>query len=180
MATIVYHGSAMKFDRFDYDKIGKNATAEGFGFYFTSKKSIAENYAHKGYLYTVEFMGKKSLSSTKKTITKNQLKKFLERLNETGEYLSNYGDIKYEGFNDVLQNAVELEWENSNNDVDLICSICNAYGGKEEVLTELYNMFGYDHIQVNAEWGNSEDIENCLFIATVNEAFKIINVEKFK
>ncbi|MCY9738151.1 hypothetical protein M5X17_31150 [Paenibacillus alvei] len=179
MTTIVYHGSKVEFDRFDYAKIGENGTAEGFGFYFTSKKSIAENYAHKGYLYTVEFVGKKTLSSSFKTLTKDQLKKFLERLNETGEYLLNYGEIKYEGYYNVLQTAVNSEWEYNDNDVDLVSSICNAYGGKEEVLTELYDMFGYDHIQITAEWGNSEDIENCLFIATVNEAFKIISIEKF-
>lgn len=174
----VYHGSKALFNKFDYSKMGLNGTAEGFGFYFTSKRSIAEGYAHNGYLYTVNFNGKKSLSSTKKTITKAQLKKFIIRLDELGQYLSNYGDTSYEGYNNVLQTTLDSEWSYSDNDVDLICAISNAYGNRETVLTELYKMFGYDHIKVTAEWGNSEDIENGLYIALVNDAFDIVNVDK--
>jgi len=171
--TIVYHGSKALFQRFDYSKMGQNGTSEGFGFYFTNNRNIAEGYAQNGYLYTVEFNGKKSLSSTKKTITKNQLKKLLIELDKRGQYLSNYGDTEFEGFEKVLSEAILNVWEYSNNDVDMICDICTAYGSREEVLTTLYQMFGYDSIQVPAEWGQQD-----LYIALVNDIITIKEVTK--
>lgn len=169
---IVYHGSKNKFEKFDYEYMGWNATSEGFGFYFTDSKQIAEGYA-SGFLYTVEFTGKKSLSSDKKTITKAQLRKFLTRLDETGQYLSNYGDTEYEGFNKVLSEAVNSTY-NSDDDVEMICGICNAYGNKEEVLQELYKMFGFDSIVLQAAWGT---VPHKIYIATVHEAYNIISVD---
>lgn len=128
-------------------------------------------------MYTVEFKGQKSLSSVKKTITKTELKRFLIHLDIIGKFLSNYGETDFEGYNKVLQTALDAEWNYSNNDVDLICSISNSFGSRETVLKELYKVFGYDHIAVTAEWGNHDDIANGLFIATVNEAFNIIQVD---
>lgn len=172
---IVYHGSKQKFDQFDYKYMGLNGTSEGFGFYFTDSKQIAEGYAYEGYLYTVDFVGKKPLSYTSKTITKEQLTRYLKRLDETGQYLANYGETEYEGFNKVLNDAVNNVYHYSDDDVEMICGICNAYGCKEEPLRELYNMFGYDSIEVQAEWGI---VPHKIYIATVHEAIQIINVEK--
>lgn len=171
---IVYHGSKNKFDKFDYDKVGTHATSEGFGFYFTDSKQIAEGYGFEGFLYTVEFTGKKSLSSAKKTITKAQLRKFLKRLDEMGQFLSNYGDTEYEGFNKVLNEAVNSVYNWADDDVEMICGICNAYGGKEDPLQELYKMFGFDSVVLKADWGK----EHTIHIATVHEAYRIIQVEE--
>lgn len=177
--TIVYHGSMVKFDKFDHTKIGLNATSEGYGFYFTDQKSIAEAYATNGYLYTVNFKGKKSLSSTEKTITKLQLKKFIEVLHNIGEcgFLWDYGDITTEGYNNVLAEAVRLEYNGNDNDVDLIASICNVYGNKEP-LRVLYHLFGYDHIKMIAEWNHNLDSDNVLYIALVNDIIDIVDICK--
>jgi len=176
----VYHGSKSNFDQFNHDYIGANGTSEGIGFYFTDSKRIAEGYAEKGYLYTVEFNGKKSLSSTSKTITKSQLKKFLKILNTKRDYLSNYGDIEYEGLQKVLNEAVENEYNINDNDVDLICGICHGLGNSETCLTTLYNVLGYDSIVLDAIWGLTKDgMTQRLYIALVNEAFNIVEVKKF-
>jgi len=188
---IVYHGSPNKFNTFDYSCIGQNGTSEGIGFYCTDNKTIAEGYAkesrnngkYEGYLYTIEFNGKKSLSSTKRTITKSMLKKYLLTLQNNGiDYLSNYNDVEYYGVNKVLIEATEAENEASSNDVDLICSICHGSGNTEICLKTLYNTFGYDSIILQAEWGiNDITKENQnLYIALVNEAIMIKNIENVR
>lgn len=169
----VYHGSPNKFTQFSYDSIGDNGTSEGIGFYCTDNRQIAAGYACKdtnnGYLYTIEFNGKKSLSSDKMTITKAQLKKYLLALqNADVDFLSNYGDVDYEGLNNVITEAVNNEYENNTNDVDLICSICHSSGNIEGCLTALYETLHYDSIILPAEWGKQE-----LYIALVNECIKI-------
>jgi len=195
MATIVYHGSPNKFTQFSYDNMRTNATSEGVGFYFTDNKEIATGYAsestnngkYNGYLYTVEFNGKKSLSSDKKTITKVQLKKFLKALNqailnsndENIDYLSNYNDVEYYGIERVLTEAVNMEYDNNTNDVDLIAGICNASGNFEITLITLYKTLHYDSIVLTAEWGQDESgVNQQLYIALVNEAIKILNIEQ--
>lgn len=171
---IVYHGSKEKFDSFNYDKMGLNGTAEGFGFYFTDSKTIASGYAQDGYLYTVEFMGQKPLSFNSITITRAQLRRYLKRLDETGQFLANYGETAYEGFDKVMREAINSIYDFSDNDVDIIGGICTAYGNREEPLKELYKLLGYDSITVQAEWGA---VPHKIYIATVHEAYNIINVE---
>lgn len=178
MSKIVYHGSPNKFTQFSYDSIGDNGTSEGIGFYCTDNKTIAKGYACKnannGYLYTIKFNGKKSLSSDKLTITKAQLKKYLLALQNVDiDFLSNYGDVEYEGLSHVITEAVNNEYSNNTNDVDLICSICHSSGNIEGCLTTLYETLHYDSIILPAEWGKQE-----LYIALVNECIKILNIEK--
>jgi len=175
----VYHGSKSKFDQFNHDYIGANGTSEGIGFYFTDSKRIAEGYAEKGYLYTVEFNGKKSLSSDKKIITKSQLKKFLKALDQKREYLSNHDDVEYEGYQKVLNKATETEYNSATNDVDMICGICNASGSPETCMNTVYEVLGYDSIILDAIWGlTKEGMTQRLYIALVNEAFNIVEVKK--
>ncbi|MEH7210110.1 hypothetical protein V7094_28545 [Priestia megaterium] len=170
---LTYHGSKELFETFDYSKIGLNGTSEGKGFYFTDNKNIALGYGEEGYLYTVEFHGKKSLHSDKKTITRQQLKKYLKALDEETEYLSNWGDKYYEGLEKVLNEAVCGEFENSDNDVDLISGIANGCGDMETSLMLLHKMLGYDSIVEDAEWGNQR-----LYIALTNEVIEVVDVKK--
>lgn len=175
---LVYHGSQALFDQFDYSKMGLNGALEGVGFYFTTKKHIGQVYGQHGYVYTVEFNGKKSLSSEKKTVTRTKLRDFIARLDAISGYLENYGDTSFEGYDRVLRRAVETEWGGNNNDVDIVSAICNAHGNKQLVLTELYKMYGYDHIKVSADWGIRDGVENGLYIALVLDIIKIVKVEK--
>lgn len=173
---IVFHGSKNFFDVFDYSRIGLNGTSEGKGFYFTDSMSIASRYGESGYLYTVEFNGKKSLSSEKKTITRQQLKKYLLALDKETEYLSNWGDKDYDSLEKILNEAVRGEYEQSDNDVDMISGIANASGDIETSLSLLYKMLGYDSIVVDAEWGSGQRI----YIALTNDIIKMVDVQTLK
>lgn len=170
---LVHHGSKELFNSFDYSKIGLNGTSEGKGFYFTDNINIALGYGGGGFVYTVEFNGKKPLQSDKKTITRQQLKKYLKALDEKTDYLSNWGDKNYGGLEKVLNEAVRGEFENSDNDVDLVASITNGSGDMETSLTLLHQLLGYDSIIEDAEWGNQR-----LYIALTNEIIEVIDIKK--
>lgn len=170
---LVYHGSSSFFRIFDYDKMGKNGTSEGRGFYFTDNRGIALSYAINGYLYTVNTRFTKKLSSNRKTITKQQLKVYITELDKATDYLSNWGDAHYMGYQRVLNLAASAEYSNSDNDVDLICSICNGCGSNELALTILNRVLGYDSCIQKADWGNQK-----IYIATVHSAFEILRVDR--
>ena len=120
---VVYHGSPSDFNTFRLEYLGANGTAEGYGFYFTDKKSIAENYSRGregqqngevGKLFEVYLDIKKPLSDTEVTMSRAQFRKFLTMLNkqvdadgERLDILSNYGDVEWEGLNKVLNYATQ-------------------------------------------------------------------------
>jgi hypothetical protein len=154
MVYQVYHGSPNNFDQFNYEYIGNNGTSEGKGFYFTDIKSIAEGYAkrqNQGILYTVNLTINKPLNYTKKVITKLQLKKFIQAIDPSGAgYLSNWGEVEFEGYNNILNEAVNAEFIGSDNDTDIITGILNADGcGYIEFYKTLKKVLGYDGIIIN-------------------------------
>lgn len=171
---IVYHGSPNKFDTFDYNKIRENGTQEGIGFYFTDYKDVAERYAKDGFLYTTKFKGKKPLSSEKLTISKAAFKKFMKKLHQEIQYLDNWGDVKFEGFDAVMNAAVDGEYNYAENDVDLICGIANASGSFEKTLRICFDTLGYDSIITKTDWGDDQTI----YIALVEEAYEILSCEQ--
>ncbi len=171
---IVYHGSPHLFESFSYDKISdSNGTSEGYGFYFTDDLTVAESYAEKtGYVYTIEFLGKKPLSSNKRELTRVQVKKLVESIGS--QYLENYGDIESDGYNNLLNQAVR-DLLTCDSDVDIVCSIINAGGITYEKMFKLINqLFGYDCIIT--QWTNGTNI----YIATLHESYKILDVRKLE
>lgn len=171
----VYHGSPNLFEVFDYSRIGQNGTSEGYGFYFTDNLEVAKSYATNGYLYTVELKGQKPLSFHKLTITKKKLRRLLIVLNDQNEYLSNFGDVNFEGLESVLDKAVEIMYDTVDNDVDLVGGIINSYGDVGEVLKNLHATLGYDYIKTTAEWGSQT-----LYIALIPDIIKIQDVKSIR
>lgn len=173
MSMELYHGSPNKFTEFDYGRIRMNGTTEGVGFYFTDNKKIAEGYTNGGYLYTVDFKGKKALSSHKKTITKKELEKVIGAIEKEIGYLDNYGDVGYEGYARLMKMAVENNYTNNESDADIMGSIYMACGDDEGVIELFYKVLGYDHLVATPDWGDQK-----LYIALTNDIIKIKKVEK--
>lgn len=172
----VFHGSPHRFDTFSFDYVGTNGTSEGFGIYFTDNESIARGYSQKGgYLYVVDFKGRKALSYDTVTITRDDLTKVLIELDRRNEYLSNYGDVYWheDAFEEVLNEALDAEIGYNDNDVDILCSIANGSGSLKDTLDVFYNLLGYDHFTTVAEWGNDQT----LYIAMTTDAFDIVRIE---
>lgn len=175
---IVYHGSKSNFKRFDYGRIRERATSEGVGFYCTNKKDIAERYAEcNGYVMHFEFQGKKAISSKKITFTKKNIAKFLKELHKKNEYLSNFGDVEYEGYDKVVDRALSSLFEYSQDDMEILSDICNSCGSFETPLKLLYKMFGYDYCIVDANWGN-EGKKQKIYIILNNAAIKHVKSER--
>ena len=168
---VVYHGSPTNFNEFSLNYLGTNGTNEGYGFYFTDSKRIAEGYSKgegnsNGRLFETYLDIKKPLSDTEVTMSRAQFKKLLIELNnqvdadgEKLDILSNYGDVEWEGLNKVLNYAIELEYDGNDNDVDIISSLVNSSGNLETVYRVLREVTGYDGIIVKeAEWGGDQTI----------------------
>ena len=172
----VYHGSPADFNEFSLKYLGTNGTAEGYGFYFTDSKNVAESYARgteaqrhqgaDGMLYEVYLNITKPLSDTEVTMSRAEFKKFVKEMNkqvdEDGEpldFLANYGDVAWEGLNNVINAVMKAEYDSSDSDVSMIHSIINGSGSMETVFKVLRKTTGYDGIVVkDATWGGGQTI----------------------
>ena len=159
-----FHGTPNNFTEFSLKYLGSSgATHEGYGFYFTDKRDIAHMFATQkgtdGKMYDVYLKIDKPISDTERTITKGQLRTLLTELgkaeNEDGiNPLSNYGDTDMRGVAAVVNDALSLEDEGNENDIDLIGSIINTTGEMELVFDILRQRLGYDGLIVkNPDWG---------------------------
>lgn len=109
---------------------------------------------------------KKPLSTTEMTIPRSTFKRFLKALNrltdedgEPLEFLSNYGDVAYEGLENVVNEAMSIEYDGSDNDVNAIHSIINGFGNMEAVFKTLRDVTGYDGIIQNEPgWGGDQTV----------------------
>jgi hypothetical protein len=156
-----YHGSRSDFNKFSYEFIGKIGSSEGYGFYFTNNKEVAQMYAeNNGKLYYAYLQINKSLNSSKKTITKPQLAKLIQAIDPRGdEILSNWGDVQSEGYRKVLIEAVNAYYNDNQNDVELISGIINDNGRNyEEIYQILKKTLGYDGIITIPDWGHGQTI----------------------
>ena len=85
---VMYHGSQAQFSSFDRKKARSSGTY-GKGFYFTDSTSHAGTY---GNLYEVYLSIKNPVEHGKGTVTKDQVRKFLEAVAENEDYsIENYG-----------------------------------------------------------------------------------------
>ena len=133
----VYHGTTEDFHQFDISKAGKNGRKEGYGFYFTDNREITGMYGGRQIEAYLDI--KKPLYNDRVTLTKGEVKKFAIAITdavaeEYGEswkdgFLSNYVDT-YSG---ISKSAAALEfvnmiWDSSESDQDLIYEIANGSG----------------------------------------------------
>lgn len=132
---VVYHGTKADFNTFDLNKTGLNGLAIGHGFYFADSKLVASGYGDKSLAVYLK-ADNPTLSVTKRTITKAQVSNIIEDMEKEDEYfLSNYGDIDYEGRHAVLNAALEDIYTHSKNDAEIIGAIINVGGvGRDSVM----------------------------------------------
>lgn len=141
---VVYHGSPDQFTIFDANKIGRNGTSNGQGFYFTNDPSYAESYMNEGgSLFKVFLNLRQPLDSEKLTVTRSDLRKILKTIDDLQKedgisyFLSNYDDVETVGIQRVLAAAVDLEMNSSENDVELIGGLVNGSGSLNDVYMAL-------------------------------------------
>lgn len=167
--TTLYHGSPVAFEQFSLDTVGQHATDAGHGIYFTTSRDEAIRYATicgVGYLYEAEVIGTQNLSGTNKTLTRQEITTIICALDDACDFLSNYGDVTWTPYAEVLAEAIEAEDSGSASDVDLIGSLINASGNARRVLDIVVRETGYDCIHVT-------DREYPHYIALTPDAIRV-------
>lgn len=170
---IVYHGSLQLFDRVDFNKVGMGGSLTGIGFYMTDNAKHAQNYndskgCQKGYLYEIDFKGRKSLSSSKRTFHSDALKGLLMELHNEMGLFWNICDVDAVGMDSALEQAVL--WVDDDSDVEVVKGIVAIAQDRELVLGKLYEKMGYDCIV-------EELLDQTRYIALVSDAIDIVNVQ---
>ena len=108
-----YHGTKANFNEFDTNKITK--TSEGVGFYFSENQDVASGYGKvksvflsmwKPLAYDAKAFNKATITKIVTDIVKTEAKVNEEDIADG--FLSNYGDVRYEGFNRVLDSTTRL------------------------------------------------------------------------
>lgn len=171
-----YHGSPNEIKQWDYDKIGTHGTMEGFGFYFTSSYKVAKGYANGGFVYHVRLTFNKPIIAGSRRIDLEDIKKLLKAADPDGDgFLSNYGDVDYEGYDSVLETSAEALDNYNDDDVDIINEIYRTSPiGLEEFYNIVKDTLGYDSIaDNNPKWG-----EQIIYVAWFNDQIEITEVEK--
>lgn len=146
---VVYHGTNSDFNTFSYDYIGKNGSAEGYGFYFTDSKEKAAGYSKDEKNIKELYLDiKKPLSSEDVTLKRSDIKKLIKEIDPTGdEIISNYestgrGYPSKEWYNRGLEETIDILFNNGS-DLDIISELGNASDVKD-INETVYDILGYD------------------------------------
>lgn len=143
---VMYHGSPAQFSRFDRKK-AKTSGLYGKGFYFTDSDSHAKTY---GNTYSVYLNIRNPLQSGSTTVTRQQVRSYLEAVAENEDYsIENYGTYDV----DVILNTVI--GKNGKADAFKVIQDINATAiGDMVEATELFNSINgtaFDGIVVPTE-----------------------------
>lgn len=155
----LYHGSPVKFNKFDISKIGSNTNCSGagIGFYFTT--SIEQALSYGKYIYVVDFEKlklKKSLSNFKRTLNGNQIIYILDSIFKItkGEenYFENFDDYQWNDYVNEsklkLKQTINQEIINSFiswNDTDIIASFINSGTINPDMIFNILHKMGYNY-----------------------------------
>jgi hypothetical protein len=173
----VYHGTDAIFNIFDYTKIGTQGVSEGAGFYFTNSQDVAKGYGNP---LEVNLSIQKPLAYDAKPFNRSVLQRLIKRVAEIESqvtemgigdgFLSNYGDINYDGFNRVLRDATE-SMVDEETALDQISSIINSGVDIETVNKAVFEVTGYDGV-VSKGFSNEGSEDNTIYVAFFPEQVK--------
>jgi hypothetical protein len=168
---VVYHGSKAKFDVFELNKANRIGASEGYGFYFTDNKNIAEGYrSNSGDLFEVYLSIKNPLNKDAKPFNNTELSKIIKAAvaNEIKEnkgdiadykdtFLSNIADTYSTNFNNSIKEAVKMLSENDSA-IDQIAELANIMGSENIAMRSVTDATGYDGIYVKDFQGGEGDV----------------------
>lgn len=114
----MYHGTGKDFSEFSYKHVGKGTDAYGSGFYFTNNPDTASQYGFmKGdgeeggaNVMNVHIRLEnpiKAETDDETPFKREHIKKLIMNAPDHKESLENFGDVNYEGYNKVLNGAVD-------------------------------------------------------------------------
>lgn len=172
---IVYHGSPSVFTEFSHKYMSQHGSAEGQGFYFTDKKSMAEGYKEDGGQLLEGYLNiEKPLSDSEITLKKSEIKKLIETIDPTGDdILVNYdpqGGMGYPSrtwYIRALDATVNQVMKYSDSDSEILADIANSGIGAGRVVTTIRELFGYDGYIVKGKYDGAN-----VYVAFESNQFK--------
>jgi hypothetical protein len=185
---VVYHGTGAQVDEqfiFDYSRIGSQGRSEGAGFYFTDDQVVAQGYATAGGGSVIEaYMSiKKPMAYDQKPFSKAVIKKIVKKLadieaKENGMsirdgFLSNFGDVQYDGIDNVLNEAANLIAEDATA-LDQISGMVGSGAQVEHVNKAVQAVTGHDGV-IAKGFGNQGDRGGNIYVAFFPQQIKSVN-----
>ena len=176
---VVYHGTNADFNEFSYDKIGETFGKDKIGFFFTSAKSEAENYAD--YAVSKKNIGSKNIYpvyvSLQNPLT---LKEWAETryYSNAQDYIDNNGDL-IDIFDRYTDEIIEFAESNNYdgiffNDRENDYSIVVAFN--PEQIKSVNNQGAFDAENPNIYYQSSENEERNLLMAHATKAERIDDI----
>lgn len=172
---IVYHGTLADFNQFDYGTI--TSFNEGVGFYFTDNKDVANGYGESKHVY---LSIQKPLPYDQKNFSPSVIRKIVQRIAESEAkkndadiadgFLSNFGDVRTDGFTSVVNEAVHLLKGDATAN-DFIGGLFNAGVNARTLLQSVKDVTGYDGIIADG-FSNSKVGDNHIYVAWFPEQIK--------
>jgi len=156
---VTYHGTMGDFDKFDYKHLGSQGRAKGAGFYFTDIEGLAKGYAQtrdkQGKVLKAYLRIRKPLDVDASNFDRSAIEKIVKKIadaesKENGMeiedgFLSNWGDARHEGLDNVIDSAVEA-YSNEDKAIDFQGSLIGENINPRIVNNAIYDVTGYDGI----------------------------------
>lgn len=170
-----YHGSAHKFEEFDYDRLGANGAELGWGFYFADKEETVSAYAAGGYVYEVEFHPRNPLLVGENRLSRKDIEELVLMAEEENEFLyNNWGDTSGPERAQIVKQAVDAY--SSGDDIENISSLINDTELTGKIYTHLYEKYGIDSLESNPHkmWKTGQ-----VYVATHASSVTIKRVKEY-
>jgi len=176
-SVVAYHGSPSKFEEFSYEHLGGTGAEHGWGFYFSDDYDSIKSYAENGYIYKLNFAPRKPMLIGNRTITKEDIRNLLEHAQKENGFLEDYwGDVNHEGYEKVIQKALNSYADPNMDDIEKISALLNDTEDYEYVYRYLHEKYGFDSIESNLEKGWKDAH---IYVATHPSAFTIEDVAEY-
>lgn len=172
---VVYHGSPSVFTEFSHKYMSQHGSAEGQGFYFTDKKSMAEGYKKDGGQLLEGYLNiEKPLSDSEVTLKRSEVKKLIETIDPTGDdILVNYDPLGGMGYPSkawytrALNATVDQVMKFCDSDSEILADIANSGAGTKTVVSNIRQLFGYDGYIVKDKYAGAN-----VYVAFESNQFK--------
>lgn len=189
---VVYHGTQATFNddfAFDVGRIGQNASAEGYGFYFTSDESTARGYVGRDtgdvgpFYLNIEkplpvdapvFSVPEAEQIVASVIKREIASSGGEIADYRDSFISNFLDTYSTDERQAIREVAEILVDGNDTAVDLISEIANVSGGKEDTLRGVIEATGYDGVFSNG-YGNTGEEGGKIYVAFLPEQIKSVN-----
>lgn len=170
---LMYHGSPTLFEEFSFSAPRLNGSSDGDGFNLTNNHDVASTYSSingQGYVYEVDFVGKRGVEAGDRTVTREQWREIVDEYDQKHGYLEDWGDVDSEGRDVVMNRTLDTIAGEYSDDESTISDIIGSSSDSSDFYELLHRKTGIDHFVSKDQWGPAGSIVR---VATVPSAVKL-------